>query len=428
MTYAETLEFLYGSLPVFQSEGASAYKPGLENTRAFNALLGYPDRKFHSVHIAGTNGKGSTAHMLAAIFQSAGYRTGLFTSPHLRDFRERIRVDGIMIPEERVVEFTERYKDEMVARGLTFFEMCTLLAFRHFADERVDVAIIETGLGGRLDATNIISPVLSVITNIGMEHTNLLGTTPQMIAAEKAGIIKPSVPVVIGAHDPDTDEVFRQKAAEMNSPILFAQDLYRIDRQEQRCDCQAFTITAVDHRPAIIELDLRGEYQRHNLFTVLAVCRILRDRFSLSDEAIREGLSRTKSLTGLRGRWHVLCRAPLTVCDTGHNAHGLREVVAQIGHQRYRKLYFVLGIVADKDLDAILPLLPKDAHYLFTRPSNPRGLPAETLAAAAAKHGLQGQVVPTVMEALATARALAHCEDMIFVGGSTFTVADVEEL
>ncbi len=423
MTYPETIDFLFSSLPVFQREGAAAYKPGLENTASFAALLDDPHRRFRSVHVAGTNGKGSTSHMLASVLQATGCRTGLFTSPHLKDFRERIRIDGKMIPEAEVVAWVARHREQMVARGLTFFEMCTLLAFDWFARSGVEIAVIETGLGGRLDATNILTPILSVITNIGLDHTDLLGHTLPQIAAEKAGIIKPGVPVVVGCRDAAVDGVFIGKAAQCGSPLTFAADLFAVRQAEALPSGQILEVTPRDEAPFRLELDLPGEYQRHNVATLLAACRAL----GISAGNIAAGCRATQRTTGLRGRWQVLSHSPLMVCDTGHNAHGIREVVAQLGHQRYRKLYFILGVVADKDLEAILPLLPREAHYLFTQPSTPRARDCRSLAEAAARHGLHGQTVPTVPHAIDAARAVASPDDMIFIGGSTFTVADVPE-
>ncbi len=421
MTYAETLEFLYNALPVFQQQGASAYKPGLENTAAMAALLGDPHRNFRAVHVAGTNGKGSTSHMLAAALQSSGVRTGLFTSPHLRDFRERIRIDGRMISEEQVVDFTEKWRGEMIARGLTFFEMCTLLAFESFSRAGVEVAVIETGLGGRLDATNIITPVLSIITNIGLDHMAQLGGTLPEIAAEKAGIIKPGVPVVIGERDLSTDPVFMDRAAALRSPLYFAQDIFSAEVILEGAAGQTIRVVGPGGNAFEMELDLAGSYQRLNLPGVLTAAHLL----GIEMKHVRRGCAHVRTLTGLMGRWQVLCAEPLTVCDTGHNAHGLKEVTAQIARQSYEKLYMVLGVVAERDLDSVLPLMPREAYYFFTQPSTPRALPCDDLAAAAARYGLCGQAVPTVMEALAAARLAATPRDVIFIGGSTYTVADL---
>ncbi len=404
MTYPETLEFLFNALPMFQREGAAGYKPGLENTLAFNRLLGDPATKFDSIHIAGTNGKGSTSHMLASVLMAAGKRVGLFTSPHLKDFRERIRVDGQMIPEAEVTAFVDEWKGEMVRRGLTFFEMCTALAFSYFAARKVDIAVVETGLGGRLDATNIVVPKVSVITNIGLDHTQQLGETLPEIAAEKAGIIKPGVSVVVGAHQrPEVDEVFVQKARERDAPLVFADDVYP-DPQ--------------------IDTDLQGDYQRKNIPAVLVVADLL----GVSRQAIETGLRQVQKTTGLRGRWQILQNAPLVVADTAHNAHGMCEVVAQLARQRYRNLLIIIGFVADKDVDAILSLLPKDARYFFTQPSTPRALDHRTLASKAAEYGLQGESCLSVNEAIEAAREAASPEDLIFIGGSNYVVGEIDNL
>lgn len=407
MTYQETINFLFNSLPVFENKGAGAYKPGLERVREFAASMGDPQQKFISIHIAGTNGKGSTSHMLASILQAAGYRTGLYTSPHLLDFRERIRIDGQMIPEQAVVEFTERNKEQMAASGMTFFEMATVMAFDWFARSEVEIAVIETGLGGRLDATNIITPAVSVITNIGLEHTQYLGDTTPLIAAEKAGIIKPGVPVVIGETDPESAPVFEARARELGSPIVFADRKYS---------------AGVPH----FKLDLAGDYQQKNLATVLTAAETINasGRLHIPDEALRAGLENTVASTGLMGRWQVVGRRPLVVCDTAHNAHGLAQVVRQIAAQEYRNLHMVLGFVADKDLDAIIPLLPHGAHYILTQAGVGRAMPAEELARRFLAHGVAGETVATVAEAVRRALSLASAEDMVYIGGSTFTVAE----
>ncbi len=424
MTYAETLEFLYSALPVFQREGASAYKPGLDNTLAFLALLGDPHQKgIKYVHVAGTNGKGSTSHIIASCLQAAGNRTGLFTSPHLKDFRERIRIDGDAVPEDFVVDFVERWRDEMVGLGLTFFEMCTALALSYFTAEGVDAAVIETGLGGRLDATNVITPAIGVITNIGYDHMAQLGPTLQSIAAEKAGIIKPGVPVVAGCRNPDTDNVFMAAASAVGSPLAFAGDEWHIRKTGENMFSQSFEVSGSGNMSVDVKTDLLGHYQERNILCAFAVCR----RMGLDYEHIRSGCRAVQSSTGLRGRWQIFGTDPLMVCDTGHNAHGLKEVVAQLARSGCRTLYFIIGVVADKDLDAMLSLLPSGAHYIFTQPSTPRALDRNALAAEASARGLRGDVRPTVGEALDLALSLAGPEDMIFIGGSTYTVADLPE-
>jgi dihydrofolate synthase/folylpolyglutamate synthase len=403
MTYQEITNFLFNSLPVWEQKGAEAYKPGIERIAEFNAVLGSPHDCFKSIHVAGTNGKGSTCHLLAAVLQKAGYRTGLFTSPHLVDFRERIRVDGEMIPEEAVVEFTERWKDEMVRAGLTFFEMTTAMGLWWFRQAGCDVAVIETGLGGRLDSTNIITPVVSVITNIALEHTQYLGSTIAAIATEKAGIIKQGVPVVIGETDSESEPVFRARAAEMGSEIVFA-----------------------DKNPAAaFRLDLTGDYQQKNLATVLSTVEILRCTLDISDEALREGLAHAATLTGLSGRWQVIRHEPLVVLDTAHNAHGIAEVTRQIARQKYDRLYMVLGFAGDKDLAAIIPLLPTDAHYILTQADTPRAMPAEELAARLAQYGItEIETASTIPAAIRRALELATPQDMVYIGGSNFVVGE----
>ena len=429
MNYAQTLDFLFTSLPAFERKGASAYKPGLERIAAFCKTMGNPQRNFFTVHVAGTNGKGSVSHMLASVLQQAGYRTGLYTSPHLQDFRERIRVDGEMIPKQKVVNFVDKYHDKMVELELSFFEMTTAMAFDYFAQSDVEVAVIETGLGGRLDATNVIVPVLSVITNIGLEHTDLLGDTLQKIAAEKGGIIKKSIPVVVGEADERYDSVLEQIAAANKSKVVYAQREVRCDAQEHTSDGrQRFRMCRLrDGRNYELELDLAGDYQRHNLITAMAAIDFLHEEtpLTISRRAFIEGLRDTAANTSLHGRWEKLGDAPLTICDTGHNAHGIARVAAQLKQCDYKQLYCVIGFVRDKDLAHILPLLPREAHYIFTQAQTPRALPASELAAKAAIYGLQGEAVDTVSAAVERARELAQPDDLIFIGGSTYVVSEI---
>lgn len=428
MTYTETLDFLYHSLPVFQHIGGSAYKPGFDNIVALEQELGEPHRRFRSVHVAGTNGKGSVSHMLAAVLQAAGYRTGLFTSPHLKDFRERIKVNGQMISEEEVVNFVEQYREAIDRIQPSFFEITTAIAFDYFAREQVDVAVIEVGMGGRLDSTNVIRPLASVITNISWDHAQFLGDTLEKIAGEKAGIIKEMTPVVIGESQIESQLTFITRAKECSAPILFADQLYRVvDRQYVGVNQQQFTIESrLDGETFALTVDLLGDYQRKNILTVLTTLDVLNGSggLTLPRAAVVEGLASAAATTGLSGRWQVVDRAPLTVCDTGHNEGGLREIVAQIARQHYRKLYMVLGFVADKDLDKVLPLLPKEAHYLFTRAGIERALDEKLLAERAAAYGLLGEMLPNVTAAVKRARELASPEDMIYIGGSTFIVAE----
>ena len=430
MNYAQTLEYLYSSLRSFQDAGVDAYKPGLERIESFMTYLGRPHRHYATVHVAGTNGKGSTSHIIASVLQAAGFRTGLFTSPHLHDFRERIRVDGAQISEREVVEFVVTHRSAMERIGLSFFEMTAAMAFDHFSREGVEVAVIETGLGGRLDATNIITPIASVITNIGLDHTDLLGSTLPAIAAEKAGIIKPEVPVIIGERNSATDSVFERVAHQVGAKLYFAEELFELVSGECCVGGSRFTVRrAGDNREYALDLDLGGEYQRRNIITALGALEVLhrQTQVSISTRALVEGCRSAASTTGLQGRWQRLGERPTVVCDTGHNAHGLRYVSEQLKQLNCKQLYVVLGVVREKDLGAVLPLLPREAHYIFTQASIARALPAEELAQAAIEVGLQGEVVRGVREAVARARELATEDDAIFIGGSTFTVAEVLE-
>lgn len=418
MNYRETLEVLYAMMPDFQQVGGAAYKPGMERVAEFLEVLGNPHERFRAIHVAGTNGKGSVSHMLAAALRAGGERVGLYTSPHLRDFRERMRIDGAMIDEREVAAFAEHHLETMRELRLSFFEATMCMAFDWFARREVDVAVVEAGLGGRLDSTNILTPTVSVITNIGLDHQQFLGATLAEIAGEKAGIVKRGGPVVVGERGVETDGIFLDKAAEMSASLTFAEDVFRAVRLGREGRVQRFEVE--DRRTGVhfcLDCDLLGDYQTKNIVTLLAALDVLR--------VAPHGLGTAALDTGLRGRWEVLGSGPLVVADTGHNAHGLRQVAAQLRGERYEKLYFVLGVAADKDLDAILPLLPDDARYLFTAPSTPRALPPEKLAARAAAHGLRGEIVSTVAQALARARALATPNDMIFIGGSNFTVAEI---
>lgn len=428
MNYNEAVEFLNKSFVSFQTDGRVAYNEGLSGIKQICKYLDNPQKNYLTIHVAGTNGKGSVSHMLASVLQAAGYCVGLFTSPHLNDFRERIRVDGELITEKAVARFMESHGSRMVDMGLSYFEMTTAMAFDYFSESDVEVAIIETGLGGRLDATNIISPVLSVVTNIGLDHTDILGDTLQKIAAEKAGIIKHGVPVLIGESLPETDAVFAGKAAEMQAKIVFADKAYECVEREVGRDSDRYVIQRVrDGRMQTLDLDMQGLYQSKNIVTVRAAVSMLRHDtpLSISSRALQIGIRSVVASTGIRGRWEVLAGDPLTVCDTGHNAHGLREVVNQIQAQQYNKLYMVIGFANDKALSDILPLLPREAYYIFTQADSKRALPASELAEIAAKEALQGEVAVSVKDALARARALASADDMIFIGGSSFVVAEI---
>jgi dihydrofolate synthase/folylpolyglutamate synthase len=405
MNYQETVGWLFRQLPMYQHQGASAYKKDLTNTLILSEYLHHPERKIKCIHVAGTNGKGSTSHMLASILMEAGYKTGLYTSPHLKDFRERIKINGKEIPEDFVVGFIQKHKTFFESHDLSFFEMTVGLAFEYFAEEQVGIAIIETGLGGRLDSTNIITPLLSVITNIGLDHTQFLGNTPELIAGEKAGIIKPEIPVVIGEYTPKTKPVFLEKAKKTHSDIYFASDL------------------VAENYPS----DLVGDYQIHNKKTVLQAIRVLQHQkeFVLSEENIRAGLLHVVKNTGLLGRWQQLQSNPIVICDTAHNRHGLEIVMKQVSQMTFDKLHIVLGVVNDKDLDDVLPLFPAHATYYFCKPNIPRGLDAVLLQEAASHFGLNGKVYPSVTEAYHAALANAQKEDLVYVGGSTFVVAEI---
>jgi dihydrofolate synthase/folylpolyglutamate synthase len=432
MTYQETLEYLFNSLPMFQRVGASAYKSDLGNTLALCEFLENPELKFKSIHVAGTNGKGSTSHTLAAIFQSAGYKTGLYTSPHLKSFTERIRIDGKEITEDSVVRFVAENKGFLDELKPSFFEMTVGMAFWYFAQQKVDIAIIEVGMGGRLDSTNVIIPELSIITNIGYDHMQFLGNTLPEIAGEKAGIIKPQVPVIISQTQAETTAVFFAKARQMNAPIVFAGESYEIKRlRDKRSEDRFLAEFEVSGKgkSEILEFGLLGNYQKHNLPGILEAIDQLRNQgWLISEEALKNGLAEVSSLTGLKGRWQVLGEKPMSIADTGHNEPGIREILAQLETYTYDKLWMVIGMVQDKDISNILALLPKDAKYIFSNAQIPRALPADQLAEQAFSFGLKGQIIPNINEALNFARKNAGLDDLIFVGGSTFVVAEIDEL
>lgn len=428
MNYAQTTQFLFNSFPSYQNAGPGAYKEGLAGITEMCKILDNPQRNYFTIHVAGTNGKGSTSHILASILQQAGYCVGLFTSPHLVDFRERIRVNGKPISEREVVDFVRKHREKMVGLGLSFFEMTTAMAFHHFSQNEVEVAIIETGLGGRLDSTNIITPILSVITNIGLEHTALLGSTIGEIAFEKAGIIKPEVPVVIGESHPESSPVFDHAAAERKAPIVYADKEWEVVDTEPSGRWNRYHIQRPrDGRTQILDLDLLGSYQRKNILTARTAVSILRHQthLNISTRALVEGIRTVCESTGLMGRWQRLGNNPTVICDTGHNADGIREIMEQLRHQTYRKLYMVIGMVSDKDFDAIIPLMPRDAHYIITAPSVARALPAEVLAEKFAHEGYECEVVEGVHAAYRHAISLSDPQDFIFIGGSTFVVADL---
>ncbi len=426
--YKEALDFLYSQLPMFSRVGAAAYKPGLDRTIALDNLFGNPHSKFRSIHVAGTNGKGSTSHMLAAVLQARGYKTALYTSPHLVDFRERIRINGEMIPKENVIEFTRRWKDCDSDINPSFFELTMTMAFDWFASENVDIAVIEVGMGGRLDSTNIITPALSVITNISFDHTQFLGSTLKEIAAEKAGIIKKGIPVVIGEASTETEEVFKNKAKETSAPITLAYNNPLVSDIKENpswgWDCSS--PVAGD-----IHLPLAGDYQQKNLNTVLnAISLFPSVGIDINREDIINGLKNVDKLTGLRGRWMRLSEKPLVICDTGHNQDGLRYNLSQLERIYSRRsdtsrLRMIIGFVADKDVDHILPLFPKDAEYYLTNAAIPRALKVEELQSKCEIAGIKGNAYRSVAEAYNAAMSESSPEDVVYVGGSTFVVADL---
>lgn len=422
MNYEETLQYLYRQLPEYQRVGHAAYKEGLDNSLALDAYFDHPHRKYKTIHIGGTNGKGSTSHLLAAILQQAGYKVGLYTSPHLVDFRERIRVNGKMIDKAYVVDFVEKYREAFEPIHPSFFELTMEMAFLYFAEQKVDVAVIEVGLGGRLDSTNIISPDLAVITNIGLEHTQYLGNTLPKIAGEKAGIIKPYTPVVIGEiEDKEVRRVFVEKAASQHAPIVFAENRLGDFNSQKTPSGWTFQCEAY---PDLVD-ELGGFVQEKNAKTVLtAVEELKKLGYRIPKDAVYDGFAHVVELTGLMGRWQKVQEKPTIVCDTAHNAHGIRYIGNQLESEKYDRLHIVFGVVKDKDLQAILPLLPKNADYYFTKPSIERALDEKTLAQEAGKYQLWGTTFDSVSEAVRAAREKATENDFIFIGGSSFVVAD----
>jgi dihydrofolate synthase/folylpolyglutamate synthase len=404
MTYKETINWLFSQLPMYQRQGKTAFKKDLTNILALAKYLNNPEKKFKSIHIAGTNGKGSTGHMLASILQEAGYKVGLYTSPHLKDFRERIKINGICIRKNCVSNFVKKNKTFLEAQGLSFFEMTVGMAFDYFAKKKVDIAIIEVGLGGRLDSTNIITPEISIITNIGYDHTQFLGNTLSEIAYEKAGIIKRGIPVVIGETHKETLPVFKEKAAQLNSKLFIAEN----DNNK------------------LPPSDLKGEYQTHNIKTVLTSVSILKELgWHIDSDNIQKGLLHVVKNTGLLGRWQVLQLQPKIICDTAHNKEGLQYTLKQLAKENYHNLHIVLGVVNDKNLATILPLFPKKATYYFCKAKVPRALDAALLAQKAKTYKLTGNTYPSVNDALKQAKINAGIDDVIYIGGSTFVVAEI---
>lgn len=426
--YNQVIQYLYDKLPMFTRVGASAYKKDLTNTILLCEALNQPHQKFKSIHIAGTNGKGSTSHMLAAILQKAGYKTGLYTSPHLKDFRERIRINGVMISHHEVIDFVNQYKHIFEPIAPSFFEWTVALCFHHFAKHEVDIAIIETGLGGRLDSTNIIHPELSVITNIGWDHMDLLGDTLEKIAFEKAGIIKPNTPVIIGEFHPETAPVFNKQALLSEAEIIFAEEIVFVENFNTDKNGKATAQVFVHGQLAFEQLksDLGGIYQKKNIATVIAAITVLRNKgFHIDNVAIETGIENTTAITGLMGRWQVLSQQPLTVCDTAHNIDGIQYIVKQLSQQSYNKLHMVIGMVKDKDIEKILTLLPKQACYYFCQANLPRAIDGEVLAKQAKQLGLIGYHCGSVQNAYSEAKKNASFDDMIYIGGSTFVVAEI---
>ena len=425
--YQDTLHFLFTQLPVFQRDGASAYKPTIANTIALCEVLGNPQEKFKSIHVAGTNGKGSTSHQLAAIFQAAGYKTGLYTSPHLKDFRERIRVNGECIPEQNVIDFAATHEALFEKIKPSFFEMTVAMAFEYFANQKVEIAIVEVGMGGRLDSTNIIRPELCLITNISFDHQAYLGHTLEAIAGEKAGIIKQEVPVVIASTQTATQAVFKEKAASQNAPIYFADQLYHLHRTNN--SNQQFL--EIEYTNALgtlqkFQSDLTGIYQLKNITGVLCAIDLLKEKFpKINNEIIASALSKVKSLTGLKGRWEVLSENPLCIADTGHNEDGIKQILTQLTFCDYENMHWVIGMVNDKDLNAVLALLPKNASYYFCKPNIPRGLDQLILQQASAQFDLYGACYASVQEAFDVAKMTAKNNDLVLVAGSTFIVAEI---
>lgn len=430
MNYQETLDYLYSRLPMFTRIGSAAYKADLHNTIALCSALGDPQNNFKTIHVAGTNGKGSTSHMLSAILQQAGYKTGLYTSPHIYNFGERIRINGQMISESFVIEFTQRTKHLCDEIEPSFFEVTVAMAFDYFSQEKVDIAIIETGLGGRLDSTNVITPILSIITNIGLDHTQILGDTLQQIAYEKAGIIKQNVPVVIGEAHADTIGVFSSKAAQMSSKLSLAEEQFTIENTNANTNrLRCLLLDVANNTESEYDLDLPGKYQALNLRTVLSAIKIIRVQgFSVSDEVIHTALSNVKGLTGLRGRWEVVRENPVVIYEVAHNAHGIRQVTEQLNlaYPGAAK-HFILGFVKDKDVAHVLDLFPNDARYYFTNAHIPRALPAGELATLAAEKNLKGEIFDDVNQALSAALRNAMKSDVIMVCGSFFIIAELKE-
>jgi dihydrofolate synthase/folylpolyglutamate synthase len=429
MSYQETIDYLYDRLPMFSKQGASAIKKDLINIKKLCEALGNPHQQFKSIHVAGTNGKGSTSHMLAAVLQTAGYKTGLYTSPHLLDFRERIRVNGEMTSKEEVISFVEQHKTLFEEIEPSFFEVTVAMAFHIFAKQSVDFAIIETGLGGRLDSTNIINPVLSIITNISLDHVNILGNSLQEIAREKAGIIKEHTPIIIGEETFETAAIFKEKALEQQSEITFASHERKISLLKRENGFLTACAQSLKSKTTeTYDLDLTGNYQIKNLAGVLSgIDELKRQGYLISQENIHAALSNVKTLTGLMGRWHTLSEKPKIICDTGHNEKGWEEIFINIKQQEYDHLHLIIGVMRDKDIDSLLNILPKEAQYYFCRANFERSLSEVDLQQLAHAKNLKGDAYKSIAEAIHAAKSTAHTNDLIFIGGSTFVVAEALE-
>jgi len=428
MTYEEATQFLFEQLPMYQRQGKAAYKADIKTTILLDEYFDHPHKNYRTIHIAGTNGKGSVSHMLAAILQEAGYRTGLYTSPHLKDFRERIKINGKPIPEHDVITFVTNHRKIIDKLHPSFFEMTAAMAFEYFKNEEVDVAVIEVGMGGRLDSTNIISPDLSIITNISLDHTQFLGSTKPLIAKEKAGIIKSGTPVIIGETEDETIDVFRDIAGEKNAPLTQADKIYSIPfstfSQDNKQIMQVYSGNKIAFKD--LKVSLPGWYQKKNTVTALTAVKALKNAgYKIEDQHIYSGLENVHESTGLLGRWQIIGHNPRIICDTGHNEAGIKEIVYQLKNTPYKHLHIIWGMVNDKDTDAILPILPKDATYYFTRASIPRSLNETTLMKEAKKYGLTGKTYPNVKVALDSAKKISDPNDLIFIGGSTFIVAEI---
>ena len=424
MTYSEALKFLYDALPMFHRIGQEAFRPGLENIRKLCAIFGHPQNKFPTIHIGGTNGKGSTSHLLASILQSAGYKTGLYTSPHLKNFTERIKVNGKEVAKDFVLDFIEKNKALILEVKPSFFEITVVMAFLYFESEKVDIAVIEVGLGGRLDSTNIINPLVSVITNISLDHQNILGNSYEEIAAEKAGIIKEKTPIVISERQENVENIFIETAKQRSAALYFASDNFKLGTSNEGGK-HIFNVSGKNSALYNLEIGLTGIYQTKNILGVLQTVDILQERgFYIDEKALREGIKNVCEITAFMGRWQTLQSQPTVIADTGHNEAGIKEILNQLKYLKYKNLRWVFGVVKDKDVDVILDLLPQDAYYYFCQADIPRAMDCELLLDAAQRKGLTGEAIGKVQDALKKAIESSHIEDLVLVGGSTFVVAE----